>query len=208
MLLLEVIESKADKTTPYKLRLIPETVEYLLGAQPDRFIAPVTICGPYRSGKSFLLNQLLSRTNEGFNVGSTVHRAVPERRSKPRKHVFESPLVRLASDHGYTDVYEDGYDIVDPEWETTADGKPTGNVLTGQSIIIFRYYDSASTLLGDGKTPDIEDFAMREGVAPQHRTTDECERRRATANATDRRRADCARRHDRCASPLGSRRAV
>ena len=71
MLLLEVIESKADKTTPYKLRLIPETVEYLLGAQPDRFIAPVTICGPYRSGKSFLLNQLLSRTNEGFNVGST-----------------------------------------------------------------------------------------------------------------------------------------
>ncbi|KRC21416.1 triacylglycerol lipase [Acidovorax sp. Root217] len=95
----------------------------------------------------------------GFNAGSTVHRAVPDRRSKPRKHVFESPLVRLASDHGYTDVYEDGYDIVDPEWETTADGKPTGNVLTGQSIIIFRYYDSASTLLGDGNTPGIEDFA-------------------------------------------------
>lgn len=71
MLLLEVIESKGDKTAPYKLRLVPETVEYLLGAQPDRFIAPVTICGPYRSGKSFLLNQLLSRTNEGFGVGSS-----------------------------------------------------------------------------------------------------------------------------------------
>src|SRR3990167_7687497 len=71
MLLLEVVESKADASSPYKLRLVPETVEYLLESRPDRFIAPVTICGPYRSGKSFLVNQLLSRTNDGFNVGST-----------------------------------------------------------------------------------------------------------------------------------------
>lgn len=30
----------------------------------------MTICGPYRSGKSFLANQLLQRMN-GFGVGST-----------------------------------------------------------------------------------------------------------------------------------------
>lgn len=30
----------------------------------------MTICGPYRSGKSFLANQLLHRMN-GFDVGST-----------------------------------------------------------------------------------------------------------------------------------------
>ncbi|SFB75947.1 hypothetical protein SAMN05216344_102315 [Polaromonas sp. OV174] len=95
----------------------------------------------------------------GFNLGSTVQRAVADRQSKPRKYVFESPLVRLASDFGYGDVYEDGYDIVDPEWETTADGKPTGNALTGQSIIIYRYYDSASGLLGDSQTPSMEAFA-------------------------------------------------
>lgn len=95
----------------------------------------------------------------GFNLGSTVQRAVSDPKSRPRKYVFESPLVRLASDFGYSDVYEDGYDIVDPEWEIMADGKPTGNTLTGKSIIIYRYYDSASELLGDGATPSMEIFA-------------------------------------------------
>lgn len=97
----------------------------------------------------------------GFNLGSTVFRAVPDIKSKPRKHVFESPIVRLASDFGYSDVYEDGYDIVDPEWETNAQGEPTGNKLDGRSVIIYRYYDSASELLGDGVTPSIEEFARK-----------------------------------------------
>jgi hypothetical protein len=95
----------------------------------------------------------------GFNLGSTVFRAVPELKRPPRKYVFESPVVRLASQHGYTDVYEDGYDIIDPEWETDAEGKPTKNKLDGRSIIIYRYYDAASSLFGDSKTPAIETFA-------------------------------------------------
>lgn len=33
-------------------------------------MAPVTLCGPYRSGKSFLANQLIQRLN-GFEVGGT-----------------------------------------------------------------------------------------------------------------------------------------
>jgi hypothetical protein len=85
----------------------------------------------------------------GFNLGSTVYRAVADKDQKPRKYVFESPVVRLA-EFGYSDVYEDGYDIVDPEWEVAADGKPTDNALTGRSIVIYRYYDPASTLLGGG----------------------------------------------------------
>ena len=48
----------------------------------------------------------------GFNLGSTVFRAVPDKTARPRKFVFESPVVRLASEFGYSDVYEDGYDIV------------------------------------------------------------------------------------------------
>ncbi len=95
----------------------------------------------------------------GFNLGSTVFRAVPDAKRQPRKYVFESPVVRLASQHGYTDVYEDGYDIVDPEWETDAEGKRTPNKLVGKSIIVYRYYDQASSLLGDSKTPGIEVFA-------------------------------------------------
>ncbi len=96
----------------------------------------------------------------GFNLGSTMMRAVPNKQDRPRKHVFESPVVRLGSDFGYSDVYEDGYDILDREWEIDAEGKPTGNALGSRSIVIFRYYDAASSTLGGGSTPAIEVFAQ------------------------------------------------
>jgi hypothetical protein len=86
----------------------------------------------------------------GFNLGSTVIRATPDPKTPPRKFIFESPLVRLQSDFGYGDVYQDGVDIVDPDW--------TGTIAT-KSVIIYRYYDSASSFLGASKTPQIEDFA-------------------------------------------------
>lgn len=95
----------------------------------------------------------------GFNLGSTVYRATPEKDKPAKKFIFESPLIRLMSDtivkrvpgeHGYSDVYKDGLDIMDPDWTGTIPYK---------SVIIYRYYDQASTLLGDGKTPDIEEFA-------------------------------------------------
>lgn len=38
--------------------------------RPCDKISPVTICGPYRSGKSFLANQLLQRMS-GFEVGES-----------------------------------------------------------------------------------------------------------------------------------------
>jgi hypothetical protein len=86
----------------------------------------------------------------GFNLGSTVLRATPDARQVPRKFIFESPLVRLQSDYGYGDVYRNGVDILDPDWTGT---------IPRRSVIIYRYYDSASTLLGGGKTPQIEQFA-------------------------------------------------
>ncbi|MEE9331357.1 MAG: hypothetical protein V3U89_03905 [Methylophilaceae bacterium] len=94
----------------------------------------------------------------GFNVGSTVYRAVPEKTRPPRKYIFESPVIRLASDFKYQDVYEDGYDILDPEWSQNASNK-----LNSQSIIIYRYYDEASQLLGSGETPEIEIFSQKLG---------------------------------------------
>lgn len=90
----------------------------------------------------------------GFNLGSTVYRAVADRKLPPKKFVFESPLLRLASDYGYRDVYEDGYDILDDDWER--DGR---HHLSARSIIIHRYYDEASELLGIGKRPSIDAFA-------------------------------------------------
>src|SRR6185295_13269659 len=70
----------------------------------------------------------------GFNLGSTVFRAVPDKTRQPRKYVFQSPLVRLASDFKYRNVFQDGYDILDPEWEADADGQPTGNILESRSV--------------------------------------------------------------------------
>lgn len=86
----------------------------------------------------------------GFNLGATVMRARPDKKEPPKKFIFEGPVVRLQSDFGYGDIYEDGVDIVDPDWK--------GGVKL-RSIVIYRYYDEASTLLGVGKTPGIEAFS-------------------------------------------------
>ena len=94
----------------------------------------------------------------GFNLGSTVYRATPDKATTPRKFVFESPVVRLASDFGYEDVYENGYDIMDADWAANPD-----NRLKSRSIIVYRYYDEASSLLGLSKTPSIESFATKLG---------------------------------------------
>ncbi len=91
----------------------------------------------------------------GFNDGSTVYRAEVDRNARPRKFVFESPLLRLASDFGYDDVYESGVDITDPDWRPRhgRQGIPT------RSVVIYRYYDAGSTLFGDGEASSIEAYA-------------------------------------------------
>ncbi len=86
----------------------------------------------------------------GFNLGSTVYRATPDKTKPARKFIFESPVVRLMSDYQYIDVYKNGADIFDDEWDGT---------LPVRSIVIYRYYEQASSLLGTGKTPEMEDFA-------------------------------------------------
>lgn len=86
----------------------------------------------------------------GFNLGSTVFRATPEKDKPARKFIFESPVLRLTSDFGYADIFRDGLDIVDPDWEGT---------IPPRSIVIYRYYEQASALLGTGKTPAITEFA-------------------------------------------------
>ena len=92
----------------------------------------------------------------GFNLGSTVYRATVDY-DRARKFVFESPMVRLASDFGYVDAFESGYDIVDPDW-------PSDRYLDARSVVIFRYYEQASKLLGNGKVPSIPEFASQLGL--------------------------------------------
>src|SRR6266446_2730657 len=88
----------------------------------------------------------------GFNLGSTVFRATPDKDKPAKKFVFESPVLRLITDADkkYSDVFHDGLDIMDPDWSGT---------LQPRSIVIYRYYEQASAILGTGKTPSISDFA-------------------------------------------------
>ena len=53
----------------------------------------------------------------GFNSGSTVYRAAIDKNAAAKRFIFESPVLRLASDFGYTDVYEQGNDIMDADWQ-------------------------------------------------------------------------------------------
>ena len=89
----------------------------------------------------------------GFNIGSTVYRAVPETTvadRQPKKFVFESPVVRLMRDHGYALALDEGKDIRDPTWAGALPARP---------LVIYNYYEQASALLGEGKTPAITTFA-------------------------------------------------
>ena len=54
------------------MELAPEGVAFLRSLPKELPVAPVVVMGPYRSGKSFLLNQLLGvGCEEGFGVGHT-----------------------------------------------------------------------------------------------------------------------------------------
>ncbi|ADU69795.1 hypothetical protein [Pantoea sp. At-9b] len=85
----------------------------------------------------------------GFNLGSTKSRMAWT--GDVKRFYFESPLVRLMSEHGYSDVFEEGEDLV-------ASDRPD-SVIPYKSIIIYRYYDEASQDFGTGNTPPIEHFA-------------------------------------------------
>jgi hypothetical protein len=85
----------------------------------------------------------------GFNIGSTKARVAWT--GDVKRFYFESPLVRLMSDHGYEDVFVDGDDLLAAE---RAD-----HPVPYRCIVIYRYYDDASKDFGDGKTPPIEHFA-------------------------------------------------
>lgn len=85
----------------------------------------------------------------GFNVGSTKSRVAWT--GDVKRFFFESPLVRLMGDHKYEDVFVDGDDLV------AADR--SDHAIPYRCIVIYRYYDEASTDFGDGEGKPIEHFA-------------------------------------------------
>ncbi len=85
----------------------------------------------------------------GFNIGSTKSRVAWT--GEMRRFFFESPLVRLMSDHKYEDVFVEGDDLIAAEY--------SDHPVPYRSIVIYRYYDEASRDFGSGETPPIEHFA-------------------------------------------------
>lgn len=75
----------------------------------------------------------------GFNLGATKIRQRWD--GEVVKHYFESPLIRLMKDFGYTDAY--------------ADGRKRDDRLDPKTIFIHRYYDVADEHFGGGKPPSI-----------------------------------------------------
>jgi hypothetical protein len=84
----------------------------------------------------------------GFNIGSTKARMVWS--GDLKRFYFESPLVRLMSDHKYEDVFVAGEDLLMLE--------KSERLLDYKCIIIYRYYDEASKAFGTGETPPIQHF--------------------------------------------------
>src|SRR5262245_56934564 len=89
----------------------------------------------------------------GCNVGSTKSRHLWT--GTLRRFDFESPLVRLQTDHGYRDVFDDGEDLVASDRSDV--------FIPYRCVVIHRYYDEASETFGSGETPPIEHFAIELG---------------------------------------------
>lgn len=79
----------------------------------------------------------------GFNLGATKIRQRWD--GEVVKHYFESPLIRLMKDFGYTDAY--------------AEGREKSGSLDPRTIFIHRYYDVADEHFGDGDAPSIVEAA-------------------------------------------------
>ena len=96
-----------------------------------------------------LIEETVADPYMGFNIGSTKTRKAWD--GKMEKYFFESPLVRLISDHQYNDVYEAGLDLVESD--------RTDFSVPYRSVVIYRYYDDASKDFGTGDTSPIEHYA-------------------------------------------------
>lgn len=96
------------------------------------------------AGSQDEVEETVSTPYMGFNLGATKLRQ--RWNGDIVRHVFESPLVRLMKDHGYRDVFAGGQELRDSPLPPT-------------SVIIYRYYESASRDLGTGERLEIEDYA-------------------------------------------------
>ncbi|MGO1501110.1 MAG: hypothetical protein ACTHWH_07480 [Marinobacter sp.] len=81
----------------------------------------------------------------GFNLGATKVRQFWD--GTVYKQIFESPMVRLVKDYGYSGAFSDGAGI--------------DRDITDKTVVIYRYYDQADKDFGDGKPLSIPAAAQQ-----------------------------------------------
>lgn len=88
----------------------------------------------------------------GFERGSTKYRQQTDGSIAP--YYFESPVLRLVTDYGFADVYQNGHEPGTVE-ELDEFDHPE------KTLWVYRYYEQASKDFGDGERDEIEVIAHR-----------------------------------------------
>ncbi|MGO1502598.1 MAG: esterase/lipase family protein [Marinobacter sp.] len=102
----------------------------------------------YVRGYAMTANEIadtVSMPYMGFNLGATKIRQSWD--GAIYKQVFESPMVRLMKDYGYTDAFSDGAEV--------------DRDITHKTLVIYRYYDQADQDFGEGKPLSIPAAALQ-----------------------------------------------
>lgn len=89
------------------------------------------------------INETVATPYMGFNLGSTKIRQ--NWKGKVKRHIFESPLIRLMKDYKYEDNYKYGHEI-------------EGD-LSPRSVVVYRYYEKADSELGHDDAPTVREAA-------------------------------------------------
>ena len=96
------------------------------------------------------IEQAVSEPFGGFENGSTMLRQGAADKLVP--FYFESTVIRLITEYGYEDVYQNGREPQKPDdFDNIKD--PT------RAMWVYRYYEQSSETFGDGKREEIEDLA-------------------------------------------------
>ena len=97
------------------------------------------------------IEQAVNEPFSGFENGSTLLRQGVGDDLVP--FYFESPVIRLVTECGYSDVYHNGREPQNAE-------DLAGLKDPGRALWVYRYYEQASEVFGDGKRDEVETLAL------------------------------------------------
>ena len=126
--------------------------------KPDHPYYPIIYVRGYAATEGEI-EETVATPYMGFNLGASKLRQ--DHKGKPVKFIFESPLIRLMKDFGYVETFHNGSEVDADHLaalQQTAAGAEARERFK-RSIWIFRYYESVSEDLGDGRRRRIPEFA-------------------------------------------------